>query len=59
MSSEAVPTVRRWRREWLLPLVLAVATSAWMLAVEGRQGIGRDGLLFGGDEQLGREGGER
>ena len=42
MSSEAVPTVRRWRREWLLPLVLAVATSAWMLAVEGRQGIGRD-----------------
>jgi hypothetical protein len=32
----------RWRREWLLPLVLAVATSSWMLGVEGRQGIGRD-----------------
>jgi hypothetical protein len=41
MSGAAVP-VRRWRREWLLPLGLAVATSAWMLAVEGRQGIGRD-----------------
>ena len=37
-----MPTVRRWRREWLLPLLLAVATSTWMLAVEGRQGIGRD-----------------
>ena len=32
----------RWRREWMLPLLLALATSSWMLAVEGRQGIGRD-----------------
>jgi len=32
----------RRRREWLLPLALALGTSAWMLAVEGRQGIGRD-----------------
>ncbi len=39
--NEALST-RRWRREWLLPLALAVATSAWMVAVEGRQGIGRD-----------------
>ena len=30
------------RRSWLLPLVLAVATCGWMLAVEGSQGIGRD-----------------
>jgi hypothetical protein len=35
-------TPSRWRREWLLPLVLAIATSSWMVAVEGRQGIGRD-----------------
>ncbi len=31
---------RRW--EWILPLSLAVATSCWMVAVEGSQGIGRD-----------------
>ena len=36
------PTSSRRRREWLLPLVLALATSSWMVAVEGRQGIGRD-----------------
>ena len=45
MTDEAKPSPsnpRRWRREWLLPLVLAIATSSWMLAVEGRQGIGRD-----------------
>jgi hypothetical protein len=49
MTSEVNPetnpvTVQRsrWRREWLLPLLLAIATSSWMLAVEGRQGIGRD-----------------
>jgi hypothetical protein len=42
MSGEPLLTARRWRREWLLPVMLAVATSAWMLAVEGRQGIGRD-----------------
>lgn len=37
------PPPSRWRRrEWLLPLVLALATSAWMVAVEGAQGIGRD-----------------
>jgi hypothetical protein len=41
-APQAPPVARRWRREWLLPLVLAVATSGWMLAVEGRQGIGRD-----------------
>ncbi|HEY5284778.1 MAG TPA: glycosyltransferase family 39 protein [Polyangia bacterium] len=35
-------TPSRWRREWLLPLALAIATCSWMLAVEGRQGIGRD-----------------
>ena len=40
-TPSAVPRSRR-RREWLLPLVLALATSSWMLAVEGRQGIGRD-----------------
>lgn len=32
----------RLRREWLLPLVLAILTCSWMVAVEGRQGIGRD-----------------
>jgi len=32
----------RVRRDWLLPLVLAILTCSWMLAVEGRQGIGRD-----------------
>jgi hypothetical protein len=45
MTDEAKPspsTPTRWRREWLLPLALAIATSSWMLAVEGRQGIGRD-----------------
>jgi hypothetical protein len=40
--SDILPSGRRWRREWLLPVALAVATCAWMLAVEGRQGIGRD-----------------
>ena len=45
MSEKVLPTAprrSRWRREWRLPLVLALATSMWMLAVEGRQGIGRD-----------------
>jgi hypothetical protein len=42
MSGDAQATARRWRREWLLPLGLALAASSWMLAVEGRQGIGRD-----------------
>ena len=44
MSGDALPAVSRsrWRHEWLLPFVLALATSSWMLAVEGRQGIGRD-----------------
>lgn len=32
----------RWRREWALPILLAVASSLWLLAVEGREGIGRD-----------------
>ena len=40
--SGAGSSQRRWRREWLLPVALAALTSAWMLAVEGRQGIGRD-----------------
>ncbi len=45
MTDEPVPVPSRSSRmrwEWLLPLVLAVATSSWMLSVEGRQGIGRD-----------------
>ena len=45
MTAESPPspsTPSRWRREWLLPLFLAVATSSWMVSVEGRQGIGRD-----------------
>ena len=45
MTSESVSlpkTPSRMRREWLLPLVLAIATSSWMVSVEGRQGIGRD-----------------
>ena len=42
-AANPVPTTpSRWRREWLLPLALALATCSWMLAVEGRQGIGRD-----------------
>jgi hypothetical protein len=41
VSAELPPTRRR-RREWLLPLALAIVTSGWMLTVEGRQGIGRD-----------------
>ena len=36
------PQPSRWRREWLVPLFLALATSSWMVAVEGGQGIGRD-----------------
>jgi hypothetical protein len=36
------PTSRWRRREWLLPLLLALATVLWMVAVEGDQGIGRD-----------------
>jgi hypothetical protein len=43
MSGDAgCPRRSRRRGEWLLPLCLALATSSWMLAVEGRQGIGRD-----------------
>lgn len=34
--------MKLWRRSWFLPLLLAIATSGWMLAVEGRQGISRD-----------------
>ena len=30
------------KRDRLIPLVLAAATVAWLLAVEGRQGFGRD-----------------
>jgi len=41
-AGSAVARPSRWRREWLLPLVLSVAASSWLLAVEGRQGIGRD-----------------
>ncbi len=33
---------RRWGRSWMVPLLLALATSGWMLAVEGRQGLARD-----------------
>ena len=35
-------TRRRWGRPWMVPLLLAMATSGWMLAVEGRQGLARD-----------------
>jgi hypothetical protein len=43
MTGDGKPSpLARWRREWILPLLLAVAASGWMLAVEGRQGIGRD-----------------
>lgn len=43
MSADVNPMQpSRPRREWLLPLFLALATSTWMLAVEGKQGIGRD-----------------
>jgi len=33
---------RWWERRWIVPLALALATSGWMLAVEGRQGLARD-----------------
>ena len=31
-----------WRRPWIVPLALALATSGWLLAVEGSQGLARD-----------------
>jgi hypothetical protein len=31
---------RRWG--WIVPLVLALASSGWLLAVEGKQGLARD-----------------
>ena len=33
---------RGWRRPWIVPLALALATSGWLLAVEGSQGLARD-----------------
>ena len=33
---------RGWRRPWIVPLALALATSGWLLAVEGHQGLARD-----------------
>jgi hypothetical protein len=33
---------RWWGYRWIVPLVLALATSGWLLAVEGRQGLARD-----------------
>jgi len=33
---------RGWRRPWIVPLALALATSGWLLAVEGQQGLARD-----------------
>jgi hypothetical protein len=38
---EVGPATRRGRR-WILPLALALASSGWLLAVEGRQGLARD-----------------
>jgi 4-amino-4-deoxy-L-arabinose transferase-like glycosyltransferase len=40
IARPAQPRHRRWDR--LCALALAVVTISWMLAVEGRQGIGRD-----------------
>lgn len=40
--SGTAPVPAQPRREWILPLVLALATCVWMLALEGGQGIGRD-----------------
>ena len=37
-----VPRAPWWRREVFIPAILFLLTVAWMLAVEGKQGIGRD-----------------
>jgi len=42
MAELGQATRRRWGRPWMVPLVLALATSGWLLAVEGRQGLARD-----------------
>jgi hypothetical protein len=42
MDEVGQKTRRRWARPWMVPLLLALATSGWMLAVEGRQGLARD-----------------
>ena len=42
MDEVGQKTRRRWGRPWMVPLLLALATSGWMLAVEGRQGLARD-----------------
>ena len=36
------PALSWIRRSFIIPLLLVLATSGWMLAVEGRQGLGRD-----------------
>jgi hypothetical protein len=41
MADQVGQPTRRWRR-FIVPLALALATSAWLLAVEGRQGLARD-----------------
>jgi hypothetical protein len=44
MTTETRPIPHRpwWRKEGFIPAALLVFTVAWMLLVEGRQGIGRD-----------------
>ena len=42
MAELGQTTRRWWGRRWIAPLVLALATSGWLLAVEGRQGLARD-----------------
>ena len=42
MAKLGQATRRRWGRPWMVPLLLALATSGWLLAVEGRQGLARD-----------------
>jgi hypothetical protein len=42
MADLGQATQRRWARPWIVPLALALATSGWLLAVEGRQGLARD-----------------
>jgi len=38
----ALPKLDARRADWLITAALAIATMAWLLAVEGRQGFGRD-----------------
>jgi Dolichyl-phosphate-mannose-protein mannosyltransferase len=42
MAEHGQATRRGWGCPWIVPLALALATSGWLLAVEGRQGLARD-----------------